>query len=98
MLNIRTAPLAVVALSVAALLTLPPTPAEAQDVGASSPKQIKKAERKANRAKKNAELSDLEKNGYNPSGEQTDYPQNLQNAQRRVEAQKSGKAAPASAP
>ncbi|WP_244817604.1 DUF4148 domain-containing protein [Caballeronia sp. Lep1P3] len=98
MLNLRTAPLAVIALSVAALVTLPATPAVAQDSGASTPKQVRKAERKAARAKKNAELGDLEKNGYSPSGEQTDYPQNLQNAPRRVNAQKAGQPAPASAP
>lgn len=98
MLTVRTAPLAVIALSVAALVTLPVTPAQAQDTSTSTPKQARKAERKAARAKKNAELKDLEKNGYNPSGEQTDYPQNLQNAQRRVDAQKAGQPAPASAP
>ncbi|WP_350029223.1 DUF4148 domain-containing protein [Caballeronia sp. AZ10_KS36] len=98
MLNVRTAPLAVIALAAAALVTMPCTPAHAQDAGASTPKQIKKAERKAARAKKNAELKDLEKNGYNPAGEQTDYPQNLQNAQRRVNAEKAGQPAPASAP
>nr|WP_236572556.1 DUF4148 domain-containing protein [Burkholderia sp. 8Y] len=97
-MTVRTAPLAVIALFVAALVTLPATPAHAQDAGASTPKQVKKAERKAARAKKNAELGDLEKNGYNPSGEQTDYPQNLQNAQRRVNAEKGGQPAPASAP
>lgn len=98
MLTFRTAPLAVIALSVAALITVPATPAHAQDSAASTPKQIKKAERKAARAKKNAELSELEKNGYNPSGQQTDYPRNLQNAQQRINAQKAGQPAPASAP
>ncbi|KMZ12240.1 Negative regulator of sigma E activity [Candidatus Burkholderia humilis] len=100
MLNIRTASLVVIALSAAALLTLPvaPAPAQAQDSGASTPKQVRKAERKEARAKKNAELKDLEKNGYNPGGEQTNYPQNLQNAQKKVEAEKAGKAAPASTP
>jgi hypothetical protein len=56
-------------------------------------KAQKKAERKARRAKKNAELSKLEKNGYNPAGNQTNYPQNLQNAQQKAAGQK-----PASAP
>jgi hypothetical protein len=99
MLNIRTAPLAVIALSAAALLTLPAAPAQAQDSSAAStPKEVKKAQRKQARAKKNAELKDLEKNGYNPGGEQTNYPQNLQNAQKKVEAEKTGKPAPASAP
>jgi hypothetical protein len=98
MLNIRTAPLAVIALSVAALLTLPAAPAQAQDSAASTSKEVKKAQGKEMRAKKNAELKDLEKNGYNPGGEQTNYPQNLQNAQKRVEAEKAGKPAPASTP
>ncbi|MDR5740748.1 MULTISPECIES: DUF4148 domain-containing protein [unclassified Caballeronia] len=98
MLTLRTAPLAVIALSVAALVTVPVTPAQAQDSAASTPKEAKKAERKAARAKKNAELKELEQNGYNPSGEQTDYPRNLQNAQQRINAQKAGQAAPASAP
>jgi hypothetical protein len=59
---------------------------------------VKKAQRKAARAKKNAELGALEKNGYNPSGEQNTYPQNIQNAQKKVDAQKAGKPMPASAP
>jgi hypothetical protein len=97
MMKIRSASLAVLALSGAALITLPAAPAVAQDSTASS-KDVKKADRKAARAKKNAELSNLEKNGYNPGGEQTNYPQNIQNAQKRVDAQKAGKPAPASTP
>jgi hypothetical protein len=95
MLNLRTAPLAVLALSAAALISLPVASAQAQDAGASTPKEVKKAQRKEARAKKNAELSQLEKNGYNPAGEQTNYPQNLQNAQKKIDAQKAGKPAPA---
>ncbi|SAL43974.1 hypothetical protein AWB71_02314 [Caballeronia peredens] len=97
-MNKRTAPLAVIALSFAALLALPVAPAQAQDTAASTPKQIKKAQRKEARAKKNAELKQLEQNGYNPAGDQTNYPQNLQNAQAKINAQKAGKPAPASAP
>ncbi|GJH29108.1 DUF4148 domain-containing protein [Caballeronia novacaledonica] len=92
----RTAPLAALALSVAAFVAIPV--AHAQDTAASTPKQIKKAQRKEARAKKNAELKQLEQNGYNPAGEQTNYPQNLQNAQAKINAQKAGKPAPASAP
>jgi Ni/Co efflux regulator RcnB len=92
----RTAPLAVIALSLAAFVAMPI--AQAQDTAASTPKEIKKAQRKAARDKKNAELKELEKNGYNPAGEQTNYPQNLQNAQSKVNAQKAGKPVPASAP
>lgn len=61
-------------------------------------KQQKKQARKEARAKKNAELKQLEQNGYNPAGEQTNYPQNLQNAQSKINAQKAGKPAPASTP
>jgi hypothetical protein len=52
---------------------------------ASTPKQVaqaqRKAERKVLRTKKNSELSKLEKNGYNPTGVQPKYPQDLQNAE-----------------
>ncbi|WP_408156831.1 hypothetical protein [Paraburkholderia strydomiana] len=33
-------------------------------------------------------MSTLEKNGYNPAGNQTNYPQNLQNAQQKAAGQK----------
>ena len=78
------------------------TPAQSPDTAASTPKQVRKANRKAaskaNRAKKNAELKALEKNGYNPGGDQVNYPQNLQDAQRKVDAAKAGQGKPASAP
>ena len=54
--------------------------------GASTPKQIRKAQRKAARAKKNAELKTLEKNGYQPGGDLTSYPQNLQSAEHKAAA------------
>jgi hypothetical protein len=62
------------------------------DLAASSPasqstKAQRKAERKANRAKKNAELSQLEKSGYNPAGDTIHYPQNIQDAERKVNPQ-----------
>ena len=75
------------------LLSLPMLQAHAAttDAGASDSatskqemKAQKKADRKARRAKKNAELSKLEKNGYSPAGTQTNYPQNLQNAQQKA--------------
>jgi uncharacterized caspase-like protein len=50
-------------------------------------KARKKAERQARRAKKNAELSKLEQNGYRPNGSQTDYPQNIQKAQQKASGQ-----------
>jgi hypothetical protein len=99
MLKIRTASsLGALVLTGAALAALPVASAFAQDTAASTPKEVKKAQRKAARAKKNAELSALEKNGYNPNGEQNTYPQNIQNAQKKVDAQKAGKPMPASAP
>jgi hypothetical protein len=64
----------------------------ASDTGASTSKQAQKAQRKADRkaarAKKNAELKDLEKNGYQPGGDQTNYPQNIQNAEKKSAAEK----------
>jgi hypothetical protein len=88
------------------LLSLPLSQAHAAspDADASSSatskqelKAQKKADRKVRRAKKNAELSTLEKNGYNPTGNQTNYPQNLQNAQQKAAGQKPSNA-PAVAP
>ena len=88
------------------LLSLPTLQAHAatSDAGASDSamskqemKAQKKADRKARRAKKNAELSKLEKNGYNPAGDQTNYPQNLQNAPQKANGQKPTNA-PAVAP
>ncbi|MDR5781118.1 hypothetical protein QCE63_16970 [Caballeronia sp. LZ065] len=88
------------------LLSSPMLPAQAAitDAGASGTavskeelKAQKKADRQARRAKKNAELSTLEKNGYNPAGNQTNYPQNLQNAQQKAAGQKPTNA-PAVAP
>lgn len=82
-----------------ATLAMPVQSAIAQDSGAaaSTPKQAaraqRKAVRKAARAKKNAELSTLEKNGYNPAGaNQNNYPQNAQAAESKANA-----ATPASA-
>jgi ribosomal protein L3 len=67
---------------------------QSSDTAASTPRQIRKTQRKAARAKKNAHLKELEKNGYQ-SGDTLDYPQNIQNAQKK--AQEGGPAA-ASAP
>jgi predicted secreted acid phosphatase len=58
----------------------------------------KKAARKARREQKNADLNKLEKNGYNPAGNQLRYPQNVQNAEKKANAQGAGAMAPASAP
>jgi hypothetical protein len=61
-------------------------------------KEQSKAERKARRAKKNAELGELEKNGYRPAGDQTNYPQDYQNAQKKIDAKQAAKPSAASAP
>ncbi|MGA3249775.1 MAG: DUF4148 domain-containing protein [Paraburkholderia sp.] len=55
---------------------------------ASAPAKTTKAERKAARkqarAKKNAELKKLEDAGYHPSQNDPNYPQDLQNAQKKA--------------
>ena len=101
MYRIRMAAMAfVVSVSIAGL-TVPVAMAQtaSSDTGASTTKQEQKAQRKAARkaarAKKNAELKDLEKNGYQPGGDQTNYPQNIQNAEKKSAA---AKAKAASAP
>lgn len=63
-----------------------------------SNKMQRKAARKAARVKKNAELGVLEKNGYNPAGDQTNYPDNLQNAEAKMSTQKKPSSGAASAP
>ncbi|MEX3963676.1 DUF4148 domain-containing protein [Paraburkholderia sp. EG286B] len=49
-------------------------------------KAQRKAERKAARARNNAELKQLGENGYRPSQNDPNYPQNLQNAQKKANA------------
>jgi hypothetical protein len=57
-------------------------------MSASAPAKTTKAERKAARkqarAKKNAELKKLEAAGYHPSQNDPNYPQDLQNAQKKA--------------
>ena len=79
----------------AVTLAVPATSAFAQDSGAaaSTPKQApraqRKAVRKAARANKNAQLSTLEKNGYNPgAAKQDNYPRNVQSAESKANAPK----------
>ncbi|WP_179400949.1 hypothetical protein [Burkholderia guangdongensis] len=76
-------------------------PATVAPAGASMSRQDLKAQRKARRkaarAKRNADLSAIEKNGYRLTGDQTNYPENLQNAERKAADQKKG-AAGASSP
>jgi hypothetical protein len=83
--------------------TMAPSIAFAQNTvasGATSQAQSEHAqqqlERKARRAKKNAELSELRKKGYNPSGAQVTYPKNLQDAEGKKAP--AGIGNPASAP
>jgi hypothetical protein len=49
-------------------------------------KAQQKAARKQARAKNTAELKQLESNGYQPSRNDPNYPQNLQNAQKKAGA------------
>ena len=58
----------------------------------------RKADRREARARKNAELEALEKKGYQPGGEQQDYPKNAQDAERKVQEQKAAAPVSASAP
>ncbi|ASL43551.1 hypothetical protein bAD24_I08670 [Burkholderia sp. AD24] len=53
---------------------------------ATTTKAQRKAARKQARAKKNAELKNLEANGYNPSRNDPNYPTDLQNAQKKAAA------------
>lgn len=57
-----------------------PTPA------ASSTKMQRKAARKQNHAKKNADLKQLEGAGYNPSRTSPNYPTDVQNAEKKADA------------
>ena len=49
-------------------------------------KAARKAARKQARAKNSAELKKLESNGYNPAQNDPNYPQNLQNAEKKANA------------
>jgi hypothetical protein len=54
---------------------------------AASSHSTRTADAKAARAKNKAELSKLEKNGYDPSSQQADYPNNIQNAEKKANGQ-----------
>jgi len=60
--------------------TTPPTPRQAQ-------KAQRKADRKAARAKNSVKLNKLEKNGYSPTDDRSDYPDNLCRAQDKASGQ-----------
>jgi hypothetical protein len=87
-MNICKSTLAIVISAALVGSTVPAAMAQGLDNVASSTgskaaaKAQRKADRKAARTKNNAELSDLEKHGYQPGGDQANYPQNLQNAER----------------
>jgi|GEM_PF-6543438 hypothetical protein len=63
------------------------TQPEASTTTPAQQRAAKKAARKANRAQKNAELDKLEKNGYSPSAHQSNYPDNIQNAEKKANGQ-----------
>ena len=88
MLTTRVTALAAAASIVIAALTAPVATAQRTDTAASTPKQVQKAQRKtarkAIRTKKNAELKTLEKNGYQPGSNQNNYPQNVQDAEKKA--------------
>ena len=79
----------------------PDTPqASASKTDSKAQKQVlkaqKKAERKQARQARNAELKNLERNGYGPQAAPDQYPDNLLDAQRKSAPQKAAPAAPAS--
>jgi hypothetical protein len=96
MFRIRIAAVAALVSIAVAGITAPVAMAQSSDAAASTPKEIqkaqRKAERKAARAKKNAELKTLEQNGYNPAGDQVNYPQNIQDAEKKAAAAKAASA------
>jgi hypothetical protein len=67
----------------AAVQPVNPAPAAASQTKAER-KAAQKQARKEARAKRNAELKQLEENGYQPGRDDPNYPQNLQNAQKKA--------------
>ena len=65
----------------------PPVPSPTSPTLKQAQKAQRKADRKAARAKNSAELSKLEKNGYNPADDRSDYPGNLRRAQDKANGQ-----------
>lgn len=61
--------------------------AQTHDSPASTPasKAERRAQRKEARAKKNVELKKLESAGYKPAEDQTNYPDNVQNAAKKAQ-------------
>lgn len=54
--------------------------------GATS-RSARRANAKAAHAKNKAELGKLEKNGYKPTAQEPDYPNNIQNAEKKTNGQ-----------
>lgn len=84
MLNHRSSLLSLVVVIAAALITPPNASAQSATTSASTPKQVRKKERKEARAARTADLRKLEKNGYKPGQDQVNYPQDLQNAEHKA--------------
>ncbi|WP_207004489.1 DUF4148 domain-containing protein [Trinickia mobilis] len=106
MLRIRIGVVAVVVSIGMASIGAQPALAQTSDAMVSTPassstpketlKAQRKAQRKAARAKRNAELKELEKNGFNPTSDQDNYPQNIQNSERKTAKSKAAEGASAS--
>lgn len=102
MLRMRNASIALVAVLSMTVSVVPAANAQSvspaattdQPASASTPKQVRKAKRKMARARKNAELSSLKKNGFSPGGDQENYPSNIQSAERKMQASKAGASNP----
>lgn len=105
MLRMRNASIALVALLSMTVCAIPAVNAQSassavatdQPAPASTPKQVRKAKRKMARARKNAELSTLKKDGFSPGGDQENYPSNIQSAESKMHASKAGASAPVGA-
>lgn len=76
------------------------TPASASNADSKAQKQALKAQHKAERKQarqvRNAELQNLQRNGYGPQAAPEQYPENLLNAERNSAPQKTSPAVPAS--
>ena len=64
--------------------SIPPCGQSGGRIQDNNAKAQRKAEQKQARAKKNAELKQLESNGYNPSRNDPNYPTDIQNAQKKA--------------
>lgn len=79
----------VAALMLIAYPTIASAQSSASDAGAASmsastPKAVKKKQRKAAHNARQAELKKLEDNGYEPSEDRANYPSDIQNAEKKA--------------